>query len=148
MTLAELTAEGKQAVLNDGPAWNWTRVYCRSHVNCVQIQFAIDDMARADMIVESLLNRRLVACGQRTGPMISRYRWKGTLERSEEWLVLLKTRADLAERVVERSSRLIPTRRPKWSQCPSPTAPPDISNGSPSPPLVGVSHSSCPPTPP
>jgi len=70
-------------------------------VNCVQIQFAIDDKARADMIVESLLTRRLVACGQRTGPMISRYRWKGSLEQSEEWLVLLKTRAALAERVIE-----------------------------------------------
>ena len=53
------------------------------------------------MLVESLLARRLVACGQRTGPVFSRYRWKGSLEQSEEWLVLVKTRADLAERVVD-----------------------------------------------
>jgi len=82
-------------------------------INCVQIQFAIDDIARADMIVESLLTRRLVACGQRTGPMTSRYRWKGSLEQSEEWLVLLKTRADLAERVVEEILRDHPYETPE-----------------------------------
>jgi periplasmic divalent cation tolerance protein len=70
-------------------------------VEYVQIQFAIDDRARADDIVESLLDRHLVACGQRVGPMVSRYWWKGSLERSEEWLVLVKTRADLASPVIE-----------------------------------------------
>ena len=76
-------------------------MYCLPHVSCVQIQFTIDDMARADTIVESLLAQRLVACGQRTGPIVSRYRWKGSLRQSEEWLVLLKTRSELAERVIE-----------------------------------------------
>jgi periplasmic divalent cation tolerance protein len=67
----------------------------------VQIQFAIDDPDRADAIVESLLARRLVACGQRTGPMVSRYWWKGSLEQEEEWLVLLKTRTELTARVTD-----------------------------------------------
>jgi periplasmic divalent cation tolerance protein len=67
----------------------------------VQIQFAIDDPQRADDIVEALLAARLVACGQRTGPVRSRYRWQGGLEGAEEWLVLLKTRADLSVRVIE-----------------------------------------------
>jgi periplasmic divalent cation tolerance protein len=70
-------------------------------VRHVQIQFAIDDAATADAIVEGLLQEHLVACGQRTGPISSHYWWKGALERSEEWLVLLKTRADLAAAVVE-----------------------------------------------
>jgi periplasmic divalent cation tolerance protein len=67
----------------------------------VQIQFAIDDPARADAMVESLLDRHLVACGQRTGPIRSRYRWRGSLEEAEEWLVLLKTRTELTDRVIE-----------------------------------------------
>jgi periplasmic divalent cation tolerance protein len=70
-------------------------------VRHVQIQFAIDDAATADAIVEGLLRGHLVACGQRTGPISSHYWWEGALERSEEWLVLLKTRADLAAAVVE-----------------------------------------------
>jgi periplasmic divalent cation tolerance protein len=70
-------------------------------VGHVQIQFAVDDPARADAIVSLLLDRHLVACGQRTGPMHSRYRWRGSVEEAEEWLVLLKTRAELTSQVIE-----------------------------------------------
>ncbi len=67
----------------------------------VQIQFALDDPIQADAIVATLLARHLVACGQRTAPVISHYRWKGVLEQAEECLVLLKTRAELAEQVID-----------------------------------------------
>jgi len=67
----------------------------------VQIQFAIDDPETADAIVGSLLARHLVACGQRTGPVTSRFWWNGSLEQSEEWLVLLKTRTELASSVID-----------------------------------------------
>jgi periplasmic divalent cation tolerance protein len=67
----------------------------------VQVQFAIDDPARADSIVESLLARRLVACGKRQGPVSSRYWWKGTIEAAEEWLVVLETRTELATEVID-----------------------------------------------
>lgn len=66
-----------------------------------QVQFAIDDPARADSIVESLLARRMVACGKRLGPVSSRYWWKGTIETAEEWLVVLETRSELAALVIE-----------------------------------------------
>jgi periplasmic divalent cation tolerance protein len=52
-------------------------------------------------MVDRLLNDRLVACGQRVGPVVSRYWWQGERTVSDEWLVLLKTRAELAPRVVE-----------------------------------------------
>jgi periplasmic divalent cation tolerance protein len=70
-------------------------------VSHVQIQFTLDDSRRADAIVGQLLADRLVACGQRLGPVVSRYWWDGAMERAEEWLVLLKTRADLAPAVIE-----------------------------------------------
>ena len=65
------------------------------------MQFTIDDPALADEMVGRLLVERLVACGQRVGPVVSRYWWRGTLERADEWLVLLKTRAELASVVVD-----------------------------------------------
>ncbi len=67
----------------------------------MQIQFALDDPARADGMVDQLLDDRLVACGQRLGPVVSRYWWQGERAVSDEWLVLLKTRAELAPAVVE-----------------------------------------------
>jgi periplasmic divalent cation tolerance protein len=68
----------------------------------VQVQFAVDDAAAAERIAEALLAEGLVACAQRTGPLTSRYHWNGSLESAEEWLVLLKTRVGLEERVVAR----------------------------------------------
>jgi periplasmic divalent cation tolerance protein len=66
----------------------------------VQVQFAIDDAARADAIVETLLDEHLIACGQRVGPIRSRYWWGGRQEQADEWLVLMKTRAELAPAVL------------------------------------------------
>lgn len=67
----------------------------------VEIRFTIDDEAGADAIIGALLAERLVACGQRVGPIMSRYWWSGTIDQSEEWLVLVKTRSALTDRVVE-----------------------------------------------
>ena len=67
----------------------------------VQVQFAIDDREKADEIIESLLTGHLVACGQRMGPMVSRYWWNGSLDQAQEWLVLVKTRSELASKVTD-----------------------------------------------
>jgi periplasmic divalent cation tolerance protein len=67
----------------------------------VQVQFTIDDPAQADALVDDLLDRRLVACGQRMGPFVSRYWWRGAIEEAEEWMVVLKTRPGLVDRVFE-----------------------------------------------
>jgi periplasmic divalent cation tolerance protein len=66
----------------------------------IQVQVAIDDAERALAIVDGLLDRRLISCGQRVGPVISRYRWEGAVEQAEEWLVLCKTTDDRLEDVV------------------------------------------------
>ena len=60
------------------------------------------------------LTRRLVACGQRLGPVSSRYWWNGSLEQATEWLVLLKTRSELCRTGDRRPlSPTIPTRLPE-----------------------------------
>ena len=82
-------------------------------MSCVQIQFAIDDPAKADEIVASLLTERIVACGQRIGPMISRYWWKGSLEDAEEWLVLLKTSSELTSQVTDAIVKCHPYETPE-----------------------------------
>ena len=66
-----------------------------------EIRFTVDDPDRADTIVGSLLAERVIACGQRIGPVLSRYWWSGRIERSDEWLVLVKTRSELVSRVID-----------------------------------------------
>lgn len=79
----------------------------------VQIQFAVDDHGVADAIVEELLGRHLIACGQRIGPMTSRFWWDGTIQSAQEWLVQCKTRASLVDRAVELVARRHPYDTPE-----------------------------------
>jgi periplasmic divalent cation tolerance protein len=45
----------------------------------------------ADAIANGLVSRRLAACVNIVGPISSVYRWKGAVERSEEFLLLIKS---------------------------------------------------------
>ena len=67
-----------------------------------QIQVAHSEREALQAIVDDLLERRLIACGQLLGPVTSSFRWRGSREREEEWLALLKTARSRAPEVCER----------------------------------------------
>ncbi|MBL9081466.1 MAG: divalent-cation tolerance protein CutA [Planctomycetales bacterium] len=48
----------------------------------------------AESAAADLVDRRLVACAQVAGPVLSVYRWQGETERNDEYTLTLKTRAD------------------------------------------------------
>jgi periplasmic divalent cation tolerance protein len=66
------------------------------------------DHATADRIVNQLVQERLIACGNLSADVASIYRWQGEIERAAEILVIMKTTAAQAERVVERVRELHP----------------------------------------
>lgn len=45
----------------------------------------------AEKIANSLVERRLAACAQVSGPIHSTYWWEGRVQQSEEWQCLAKT---------------------------------------------------------
>ena len=53
----------------------------------------------AEAAGRQLVERRLAACVNILPGMISHYRWKGKLERGEETVMIVKTRASLADAV-------------------------------------------------
>ncbi len=53
----------------------------------------------AHEIASALVERKLVACVNVLGPMDSIYRWKGGVENAQEFLLLMKTEAELFESV-------------------------------------------------
>ena len=55
----------------------------------------------AEKIAQNLLNQRLIACANIIGPVSSLFHWSGKTERSEEYLMFLKSRKDLVEKLVE-----------------------------------------------
>lgn len=59
--------------------------------------------AQARQIAHMLVQNRLAACVQVTGPIESTYWWQGEIQQSEEWLCVAKTNAgrlDTVERAI------------------------------------------------
>jgi periplasmic divalent cation tolerance protein len=60
----------------------------------------------AQRIARALVDARHAACVNIAGPVESIYRWKGEIERSEEWLLIIKTTAAAIPQIQE-SIRLL-----------------------------------------
>jgi periplasmic divalent cation tolerance protein len=56
----------------------------------------------------SLVEDRLVACGQHLAPIRSIYRWDGTIHDDREIRVALHTRASLVQQIIDRTRRAHP----------------------------------------
>ncbi len=56
----------------------------------LQVQTTTDSRAEAIELGRAAVEARLAACAQVCGPVASAYWWEGSIERAEEWLLLLK----------------------------------------------------------
>jgi periplasmic divalent cation tolerance protein len=63
--------------------------------DAIQVSTTTEKQEDAENIARELIDRKLAGCVQIIGPMISTYRWQGKIERTQEWLCLIKTRKDL-----------------------------------------------------
>lgn len=61
----------------------------------IQIVTTVDDRGVIENIGRDLVEKKLVACAQILGPIQSIYRWKGNVEDTNEWLLLMKSKASL-----------------------------------------------------
>jgi periplasmic divalent cation tolerance protein len=60
----------------------------------------------AEKIAGALVERRLAACVNIIPQIQSVYRWEGKVERATEWLLLIKTRAEVFARLRETINEL------------------------------------------
>ncbi len=60
------------------------------------------DKAEAEKISQTLLNEKLIACANIISPVTSFFHWKGTIDRAEEALVVMKSRRDLFSELASR----------------------------------------------
>jgi periplasmic divalent cation tolerance protein len=55
----------------------------------------------AETIVQRLLEAKLIACANIIGPVSSHFHWSGKMKKAEEYLILMKSRKDLFEKLSE-----------------------------------------------
>ncbi len=55
----------------------------------------------AEKIARRLLDERLIACANIIGPVSSLFHWSGKMETAEEYLIIMKSRKDLFEKLTE-----------------------------------------------
>ncbi|WP_150251060.1 divalent-cation tolerance protein CutA [Nocardiopsis deserti] len=60
----------------------------------VRVETTVDSRDGAERLARSVVEHRLAACAQVSGPVTSFYRWEGRIQADEEWTVVVKTAAD------------------------------------------------------
>jgi len=79
----------------------------------IQISTTTETKEQAQKIARRLVEQKLAACVQITGPMESTYRWKGNVENAQEWLCVIKTRLALFKKVEAAIKKLHPYETPE-----------------------------------
>ena len=74
----------------------------------IQVITTTADQNEANKIARALVEKRLAACAQVSGPITSCYWWEGKIETSTEWRCLIKTRRGLYPQVEQAIIELHP----------------------------------------
>ncbi|MCX8094806.1 MAG: divalent-cation tolerance protein CutA [Caldisericia bacterium] len=74
----------------------------------IMVLTTIDDMEKAKKLARFIVDQKLAACVQITGPIQSIYYWRDKTEDTKEWLILIKTRKNLYEKLEEFIIKLHP----------------------------------------
>lgn len=67
----------------------------------IQVVTTVASQEEARRMAEHLVQQRLAACVQVSGPVESTYWWQGKIETAAEWLCTIKSRADLYPQLEE-----------------------------------------------
>jgi periplasmic divalent cation tolerance protein len=65
----------------------------------IQVFTTTDSKDKAGNIARKVVEKKLAACVQITGPIISVYRWQEKINEDEEWLIIFKSRLELYDRL-------------------------------------------------
>ncbi len=79
----------------------------------IQVITAIEKRADAEKIANALVEKRLAACVQIVGPIVSTYWWKGNIERKEEWLCIIKSKKELYDVLEKAITEIHPYETPE-----------------------------------
>jgi periplasmic divalent cation tolerance protein len=78
----------------------------------ISVEITCPDTANARQIADAAVRERLAACAHLHLPVESVYHWKGAMERAQETLLVLETRAALFPQLAARARELHPYELP------------------------------------
>jgi periplasmic divalent cation tolerance protein len=81
--------------------------------DCLQVTTTLPDEETAQHLASRVVEERLAACAQVTGPISSTYWWSGEVERNREWYCHLKTTSARLHRLQSRIRELHPYEVPE-----------------------------------
>jgi len=67
----------------------------------IMVITTIDDIDKGRRIAKLIIDKKLSACVNIVGPIQSTFVWRGKVEDSKEWLILIKTRKVLYKKLEE-----------------------------------------------
>jgi periplasmic divalent cation tolerance protein len=79
----------------------------------IQVVTTTEHREDAERIARALVEQRLAACVQVTGPIASTYRWRGQIETAGEWQCWAKSRRDLYDEIEQAIRGLHPYEVPE-----------------------------------
>ena len=79
----------------------------------VQVVTTTAEKKDAETLAQAVLDKRLGACVQISGPIESRYWWNGRIEMASEWTLTIKTRHDLYKQLEKLLLELHPYDQPE-----------------------------------
>lgn len=65
----------------------------------IEVQTTVSAVTDAQRIADELLTRKLAACVQIHGPIVSRYHWQGVIQEDQEWVCIAKSSAALYDAI-------------------------------------------------
>lgn len=74
----------------------------------MRVLFCTTPVEMADVVAETLVESRVVACVNVIPKVRSIYRWKGAVEREDEAMLVMKTTDERVEAVIDRIGRVHP----------------------------------------
>ena len=85
----------------------------KNKIKYIQISTTVLKKSDAEKIAKILSEKKLSVCTQIVGPIMSVYKWKGKLEKSKEWLCLIKTKITLYKKIEKTIKNIHPYKLPE-----------------------------------
>ncbi len=79
----------------------------------IQVSTTIEKKENAEKIAKTLVEKRLAACIQILGPIVSTYRWKGNVETAGEWICFIKSKRALYDKLEKAIKEMHPYETPE-----------------------------------